>query len=353
MPSPSIMAPTEHFFKGASKEQNLSIAKKSFEADVSTSNQANVSIKPEDDWIFPPSDDKLHPSQKQLQSLDLSQDRRGRTCQKQKESHQTVTSSSRSPNRPCLKRNGKENQNEEEAFNNLGFADTTSNFHQSWTLGTKSSLKEWPLFSEIPETLTDRDGSFPRGLAASRFPVTVATSTRVDAGNTPISQWTSLEQISPLKIHNTLNLSSPAETSKRTQLTSREEKQEKTSEVSDFRHCSPLDTLDEMPKGVFRLCKHFLQDRKTPSQPPYVCKNCSKHSMFEYGIWRSLKRKWQLMRPYPAGVDSETPFQICSHYADGRKCQQSCTFAHGKEELSLWTLNRRKGRHDKYDIALD
>ena len=48
-------------------------------------------------------------------------------------------------------------------------------------------------------------------------------------------------------------------------------------------------------------------------------------------------------RPYPENVNSKTPFQICKHYASGMRCRETCTFAHGEEELSQWTMQRDKG----------
>ena len=49
------------------------------------------------------------------------------------------------------------------------------------------------------------------------------------------------------------------------------------------------------------------------------------------------------MRPYPREVSLETPFEICWHYRRGEKCGQSCTFAHGEEELTTWTTQRQSG----------
>ena len=70
--------------------------------------------------------------------------------------------------------------------------------------------------------------------------------------------------------------------------------------------------------------------------------------------WNSLKQTMHLTsstegfhrstpRPYPKNVNSKTPFQICKHYASGMRCRETCTFAHGEEELSEWTMQRDKG----------
>ena len=59
--------------------------------------------------------------------------------------------------------------------------------------------------------------------------------------------------------------------------------------------------------------------------------------------------KWQLMRPRPRDVHVAVPFQICWHYSNGRECRLSCKFAHGKEELTLWTTQRQAGSYDQED----
>ena len=102
-------------------------------------------------------------------------------------------------------------------------------------------------------------------------------------------------------------------------------------------------TLDKLPKGVVRVCEHFVQTNKTPSKPPYSCLSCSRQSKFLHGIWQNSKKKWQVMRPYPREVSRETPFEICRRYRRGEKCGQSCPFAHGEEELTTWTTQRQAG----------
>ena len=53
-----------------------------------------------------------------------------------------------------------------------------------------------------------------------------------------------------------------------------------------------------------------------------------------------------MMRPHPRDVHFAVPFQICWHYSNGRECRPSCKFAHGEEELALWTTQRQAGRYD-------
>ena len=45
-------------------------------------------------------------------------------------------------------------------------------------------------------------------------------------------------------------------------------------------------------------------------------------------------------------VHFAVPFEICRHYSNGSECRPNCTFAHGKEELALWTTQRQEGRYD-------
>lgn len=101
-----------------------------------------------------------------------------------------------------------------------------------------------------------------------------------------------------------------------------------------------------LPEGVFPLCEHFLQDnrKRQAFQHPKPCSKCKNNSMVLYGIWRTSNRKWQVMRPYPKVVNSHVPFQLCWHFTNGVECQKSpCTFAHGKEELMFWSLERQSG----------
>ena len=162
----------------------------------------------------------------------------------------------------------------------------------------------------------------------------------VDFGNTPKSQWESLEQISPLQIHQTLDLTNKTRKG-----------------VLNTKWEAPLDTAvspqTELnlswvpPPGVSTLCVHFLQDNRKgqPFRQPKPCPNCTKHSKLMYGIWRSDTKEWQVMRPYPKDVNPDVPFQLCWHFSKGVKCQKCpCTFAHGNDELIFWTSERKTGR---------
>lgn len=163
-----------------------------------------------------------------------------------------------------------------------------------------------------------------------------------DLGNKPRSQWESLEQISPLQIHHTLDL---ANKTKHDVLTTKVKSEppldtDVSSQVESNFNWAP-------PPGVSPLCVHFLQDNRKgqPFRHPKPCSNCTKHSKLLYGIWRSDTKEWQVMRPYPKAVNSNVPFQLCWHFSNRVKCQKSpCTFAHGNEELMFWTSERQSGR---------
>ena len=163
----------------------------------------------------------------------------------------------------------------------------------------------------------------------------------LDFGKTPISQWESLEQISPLKIHHTLDLANKTKTGVNTKA---------ESEPPLDTDVSPQTGLNfswDPPPGVSTLCEHFLRDNRKgqPFRHPKPCSNCIKRSKIAYGIWKRDTKEWQVMRPYPRDVNPNVPFQLCWHFSNGVKCQkQPCTFAHGREELNFWTTERKSGR---------
>ncbi len=160
----------------------------------------------------------------------------------------------------------------------------------------------------------------------------------VNVQNTPKSLWESLEQISPF--HQTFDL---VNSTKNAALVKKSELLLDTDAPSQVGSNSG----NGLPEGVYLLCAHFLQDNRKGQafQRPKPCSTCTKRSKLLHGIWRSSKREWQVMRPYPREVNSHVPFQLCRHFSNGVKCQKNpCTFAHGKEELMFWTSERQSGR---------
>ena len=200
------------------------------------------------------------------------------------------------------------------------------------------------------ETLFHPDVTYTSGLTERRTPVRSSHSSAnsstewmtVDFGDTPKSQWESLEQISPLQIHHSLDLANKAKKG----FLNTQAKSEPALDTG----VSPQTGLKfswAPPPGVSTLCEHFLQDNRKgqPFRHPKPCSKCTKRSKLMYGTWRSDKKEWQVMRPHPKDVSPTVSFQLCWHFSNGFKCQKSpCTFAHGKEELMFWTSVRQSGR---------
>ena len=201
------------------------------------------------------------------------------------------------------------------------------------------------LFSTDQESVLRPDATYT-GLTERRMPVhsshPSSNSSTESKRKTTISQWESLEQISPLQIHHALEL---ANEKKKGVLNAKADSapSRKTGASSQ----TGLNFSWAPPPGVYTLCAHFLQDNRKgkPFRYPNPCSKCTKRSKIEYGIWRSDAKEWQVMRPYPKDVSHNVPFQLCKHFSNGVKCQKHpCTFAHGKEELMFWTSVRQSGR---------
>lgn len=203
-------------------------------------------------------------------------------------------------------------------------------------------------FSKNPESLICRNVTSPE-LTPSKIPAlsgqplsnAFTGKLKIDE-NAPESQWETLEKISPLRIPQTLDLVKATRNSSLTANT----KSELPPHTDDLSQEGP-NSREVLPKGVYPLCEHFLQDNRKgqPFRNPNPCLKCKKHSKILYGTWRASRKEWLVMRPYPKDVNFNVPFQLCWHFRTGVRCQKSpCTFAHGEEELNFWTLKRRSGR---------
>ena len=266
----------------------------------------------------------MHSSRKFVQKNDLSHDKR-----KGFESVEKQT-----PNSPFY---SKLSSN---AYPGLGRSSSAVSSKAEDTGRLKCSRLESQIATKKQEPLSDRYTSSSSSLVNSSLsghsvnpcPQWSAGSERVESyEDGPISQWKCLENISPIKMLQSLNVDSSKTL---------------TSKAQSGPHRNTQVTQENLPKGVVRLCSHFLQGQKASSQPAYCCFSCEKNSKFQYGVWRRSKRKWQVMRPLPRDVHFAVPFQICWHYSNGRECRPSCIFAHGEEELALWTTQRQAGRYD-------
>lgn len=109
---------------------------------------------------------------------------------------------------------------------------------------------------------------------------------------------------------------------------------------------SSSNTFRKIPKGVFVVCDDFLQKNLKRGASIYekskACKGCEIRSKLKYAVWCDNSKQWQLIRPYPAEkVPANVAFSECGLYSTNRPCRwTSCTFAHGQQELIMWTMER-------------
>ena len=198
------------------------------------------------------------------------------------------------------------------------------------------------LFSTDQESITGPSERRKPVRSSDPSPTPFPETRTWDFGKTPISQWECLEQLSPLQIHHTLDLANKTKTG-----VLNTKARSKPPLDTDISPQTGLNFSWAPPSGVSTLCEHFLQDNRKgqPFRHPKPCSNCIKRSKIAYGIWKSDTKEWQVMRPYPRDVNPNVPFQLCWHFSNGVKCQKRpCTFAHGIEELKLWTSERQSGR---------
>ena len=194
-----------------------------------------------------------------------------------------------------------------------------------------------PKHSNFPSALITKPSQLVRG-AVSHEDRRSSLPSQTETSPQELEGWTLVSSKGYRSEHNTLHSS---------QKFFQKNDRNITTKVSNSGYNESLrGTHENLPKGVVRLCDHFLQGQKVSSHPAYCCFSCSKNSKFHYGIWRRSKMKWQVMRPRPRDVHVAVPFQICRHYRNGSECRPSCKFAHGEEELTLWTTQRQAGRYD-------
>ena len=107
----------------------------------------------------------------------------------------------------------------------------------------------------------------------------------------------------------------------------------------------------KIPDGVFVVCDDFLQKNlrlaKSIREKSKACKGCENRSKLKYAFWSNNNRQWQIIRQYPEKVPSHVAFSVCRQYAIKTPCLRiPCSFAHGQEELDMWTLEREGGKLD-------
>ena len=119
----------------------------------------------------------------------------------------------------------------------------------------------------------------------------------------------------------------------------------------DINQQTPLNKFTKIPDGVFVVCDDFLQKNlrlaKSIREKTKACKGCENRSKLKYAFWSNNNRQWQIIRQYPEKVPSHVAFSVCRQYAINTPCLRTpCSFAHGQEELEMWTLEREGGKLD-------
>ena len=111
-----------------------------------------------------------------------------------------------------------------------------------------------------------------------------------------------------------------------------------------------------IPKGVFVVCDDFLQKNLRRSASIYekikACKGCENRSKLKYAVWSDNSKQWEIIRPYPAEkVPPNVAFSECRQYVNNIPCLRTpCSFAHGQQELLMWTLEREGGKFAKLPV---
>ena len=114
-----------------------------------------------------------------------------------------------------------------------------------------------------------------------------------------------------------------------------------------------INAFRKIPDGVFVVCDDFLHKNfkraASISEKNKACKGCENRSKLKYAIWSDISKQWQVIRPYPAEkVPPNVAFSQCRQYAVNIPCLRTpCSFAHGEQELQMWTLEREGGMFNK------
>ncbi len=114
----------------------------------------------------------------------------------------------------------------------------------------------------------------------------------------------------------------------------------------------PYNDPRKIPKGVFVVCDDFLWKHRNRAASIYekskTCKGCEIRSRLKYAVWSDNSKQWELIRPYPAErVKASVAFKECAQYSSSRPCLKTpCSFAHGQQELLMWTMEREGSKFD-------
>ena len=101
--------------------------------------------------------------------------------------------------------------------------------------------------------------------------------------------------------------------------------------------------VDLAGNGIYCCCKICWIRNGEPIECVKNVKKClSCNKMFKpVYLYKSKKKKLTEVRPRPQNVAGN--FELCWHRQNGRPCMTSpCSFAHSKEELFFWKMERSK-----------
>ena len=113
----------------------------------------------------------------------------------------------------------------------------------------------------------------------------------------------------------------------------------------------------KIPDGVFVVCDDFLDKnfRRAASihEKKKTCKGCEISSKLRYAFWSYNRKQWEMIRPYPGDkVRQNVAFKRCSQFDNNTPClRKPCSFAHGEQELLMWTLEREGGKLDTVPVC--
>ena len=107
-----------------------------------------------------------------------------------------------------------------------------------------------------------------------------------------------------------------------------------------------------VPTGVYVVCDDFLQKNGKRAASIFdkskACKGCENRSKLKYAFWSDIWKQWELIRPFPKEVEKFVAFKECRQYSKHERCLRiPCLFAHGEQEVTMWTMERERGKYQR------
>ena len=107
-----------------------------------------------------------------------------------------------------------------------------------------------------------------------------------------------------------------------------------------------------VPNGVYVVCDDFLQKNGKRAASIFdkskACKGCENRSKLKYAFWSDIWKQWELIRPFPKEVKITVAFKECRQYSKRERCLRiPCLFAHGEQEVTMWTMEREGGKYQR------